>query len=90
MENHYHRLQINLLHELTYQLFKNRTDFYCGGNMFLYYDQNKPKRSSSSFKGNAAARPTRVPTFSWCWAGWTARKTASVGWCGTRGVGILM
>ena len=36
------------------------------------------------------ARPTRVPTFSWCWAGWTARKTASVGWCGTRAVGILM
>ena len=33
LENHYHRLQINLLHELTYQLFKNRTDFYCGGNM---------------------------------------------------------
>jgi hypothetical protein len=38
LETYYHRLQIGLLHELTYQLFKDRTDFYCGGNMFLFYD----------------------------------------------------
>jgi hypothetical protein len=35
LETYYHRLQIALLHELVHQLFKDRTDYYCGGNMFL-------------------------------------------------------
>jgi hypothetical protein len=38
LESYYHRLQIGLLHELVYQRFKDRTDYFCGGNMFLYYD----------------------------------------------------
>ena len=85
LESYYHRLQINLLHELTYQLFKDRTDFYCGGNMFLYYDLKQAEKVIQFVQGQRRRAPYKVPTFSWCWAGWTARKTASVGWCGTRG-----
>jgi hypothetical protein len=56
LENHYHRLQINLLHELTYQLFKNRTDFYCGGNMFLYYDLKQAEKVIKFVRGATPPR----------------------------------
>ncbi len=37
LESDWHRLQMNLLIELVHQLWKGRTDFFCGGNMFIYY-----------------------------------------------------
>jgi len=63
LENHYHRLQINLLHELTYQLFKNRTDFYCGGNMFLYYDLQQAEGVIQSVQGERSSAPYKGPDF---------------------------
>jgi hypothetical protein len=56
LESDYHRLQINLLHELTYQLLKNRTDFYCGGNMFLYYDLKQAEKVIQFVQGQTPPR----------------------------------
>jgi Uma2 family endonuclease len=63
LENHYHRLQINLLHELTYQLLKNRTDFYCGGNMFLYYDLKQAEKVIQFVQGQRRRAPYKGPDF---------------------------
>jgi Uma2 family endonuclease len=63
LENHYHRLQINLLHELTYQLFKDRTDFYCGGNMFLYYDLKQAEKVIQFVRGERRRAPYKGPDF---------------------------
>jgi Uma2 family endonuclease len=37
LESDWHVVQISLLDELVRQLFQGRTDFFCGGNMFIYY-----------------------------------------------------
>lgn len=37
LESNWHRLAMNLLIELVHWLFQGRSDFYCGGNMFIYY-----------------------------------------------------
>ncbi|MDL1896544.1 hypothetical protein FBQ82_09740 [Anaerolineae bacterium CFX7] len=37
LETNWHRIQINLLVDLTNQLWYDRTDFFAGGNMFIYY-----------------------------------------------------
>jgi Uma2 family endonuclease len=63
LENHYHRLQINLLHELTYQLFKDRTDFYCSGNMFLYYDLQQAEKVIKFVRGERRLAPYKGPDF---------------------------
>jgi Uma2 family endonuclease len=63
LETHYHRLQINLLHELTYQLLKNRTDFYCGGNMFLYYDLKQAEKVIQFVQGQRRRAPYKGPDF---------------------------
>jgi Uma2 family endonuclease len=63
LENHYHRLQINLLHELTYQLLKDRTDFYCGGNMFLYYDLKQAEKVIQFVQGQRRRAPYKGPDF---------------------------
>ena len=63
LESYYHRLQINLLHELTYQLFKDRTDFYCGGNMFLYYDLKQAEKVIQFVQGQRRRAPYKGPDF---------------------------
>jgi Uma2 family endonuclease len=63
LESYYHRLQINLLHELTYQLLKNRTDFYCGGNMFLYYDLKQAEKVIQFVQGQRRRAPYKGPDF---------------------------
>jgi Uma2 family endonuclease len=63
LETYYHRLQINLLHELTYQLFKDRTDFYCGGNMFLYYDLEQAEGVIQFVQGQRPSAPYKGPDF---------------------------
>jgi Uma2 family endonuclease len=63
LESYYHRLQINLLHELTYQLFKDRTDFYCGGNMFLYYDLQQAEKVIQFVQGQRRRAPYKGPDF---------------------------
>jgi Uma2 family endonuclease len=63
LESYYHRLQINLLHDITYQLFKHRTDFYCGGNMFLYYDLEQAEGVIQFVQGQRPSAPYKGPDF---------------------------
>jgi hypothetical protein len=37
LESSWHRLQINLLGDVLHQHWPERTDFFAGGNMFVYY-----------------------------------------------------
>lgn len=37
LESNWHRLQINLSCELVYYRWQDRTDYFVGGNMFVYY-----------------------------------------------------
>ncbi len=37
LESNWHRIQINLLVDLTNQLWRDRRDFFAGGNMFIYF-----------------------------------------------------
>ncbi len=41
LESDWHVLQIYLLHEVVSQLFEGRTDFFCGGNMFIYFSEEQ-------------------------------------------------
>jgi Uma2 family endonuclease len=63
LESDYHRLQINLLHDITYQLFKHRTDFYCGGNMFIYYDLEQAEGVIQFVQGQRPSAPYKGPDF---------------------------
>jgi Uma2 family endonuclease len=63
LESDYHRLQINLLHDITYQLFKHRTDFYCGGNMFIYYDLQQAEKVIQFVRGERRRAPYKGPDF---------------------------
>ena len=63
LESYYHRLQINLLHDITYQLFKHCTDFYCGGNMFLYYDLEQAEGVIQFVQGQRPSAPYKGPDF---------------------------
>ncbi len=49
MENTWHRLQINLLDDVIHQHWRGRTDFYVGGNMFVYYSLEQVK--TKDYKG---------------------------------------
>jgi Uma2 family endonuclease len=37
LETNWHRLQINLLDDIVAYRWRDRTDFFAGGNMFIYY-----------------------------------------------------
>jgi Uma2 family endonuclease len=37
LESNWHRIQINLLVDLTHQLWSFRDDYFVGGNMFVYF-----------------------------------------------------
>ena len=54
LESDWHVVQIHLLDELVRQLFEGRTDFFCGGNMFIYYSLKQArsvKRGRPLYKG---------------------------------------
>jgi len=54
LESDWHVVQIHLLDELVRQLFQGRTDFFCGGNMFIYYSLRQArsvKRGRPLYKG---------------------------------------
>lgn len=44
LENVWHRLQINLLDDCLHQLWHGRSDFFAGGNMFVYYSLQQVKK----------------------------------------------
>ncbi|GBC94154.1 hypothetical protein HRbin15_02662 [bacterium HR15] len=54
LESDWHVVQIWLLNEVVDQLFKGRTDYFCGGNMFIYYSLEQAEsviKGSPLYKG---------------------------------------
>jgi Uma2 family endonuclease len=49
LESDWHRIAINLLINVLAWLFRDRQDFYCGGNMFIYFDKEGAKHKN--FRG---------------------------------------
>ena len=49
LESNWHRLQINLLGDALYQHWQGRTDFFAGGNMFVYYSLEQAR--TRDYKG---------------------------------------
>jgi Uma2 family endonuclease len=43
LESPWHRTAINLLIEVLTWLFRQRTDYYVGGNMFIYFDEQQAR-----------------------------------------------
>jgi len=43
LESHWHVLQISLLIELLASKFRDRTDYYAGGNMFIYFSEEQAR-----------------------------------------------
>jgi len=54
LESDWHVVQIWLLNEVVDQLFKGRTDYFCSGNMFIYYSLEQAQsviKGSPLYKG---------------------------------------
>ena len=49
LESNWHRLQINLLGDALRQHWPKRTDFFAGGNMFVYYSLEQAR--TRDYKG---------------------------------------
>ncbi len=49
LESNWHRIQINLLVDSTRQHWRGRTDFFVGGNMFIYYSMRQVR--NKDYKG---------------------------------------
>jgi Uma2 family endonuclease len=49
LESNWHRLQINLLGDMLHQHWPERTDFFAGGNMFIYYSLEQAR--TRDYKG---------------------------------------
>jgi hypothetical protein len=49
LESNWHRLQINLLGDALHQHWPERTDFFAGGNMFVYYSLEQAR--TRDYKG---------------------------------------
>jgi Uma2 family endonuclease len=49
LESHWHRLQINLLGDMLHQHWQGRSDYFAGGNMFVYYCLEQAR--TRSYKG---------------------------------------
>lgn len=49
LESHWHRLQIDLLGDALHQHWHGRTDFFAGGNMFVYYSMDQVR--NREYKG---------------------------------------
>lgn len=49
LQSNWHRIQINLLVDILRQHWRGRTDFFAGGNMFLYYSVKQAR--SKEYKG---------------------------------------
>ncbi len=67
LECPWHRAQINLLIELAHRHWRGRTDYFAGGNMFIYYSARQVRERD--YKGPAffVVRPTdgQRPRKSW-------------------------
>ena len=43
LESDWHAIEIDLLRELVHQHFASRTDFFAGGNMFIYFNEEQAR-----------------------------------------------
>jgi Uma2 family endonuclease len=70
LESHWHVLQISLLIELLAYWFRDREDYYAGGNMFIYFSEeqarNREYRGPDFFYVDGASRLPMRPY----WAVW--------------------
>ena len=41
LETNWHRIQMNLLIDILFYYWRDRTDYFMGGNMFIYYSANQ-------------------------------------------------
>lgn len=70
LESDWHRIEINLLIELVHQHYAGRTDYYVGGNMFIYFSEEQARNRDYRgpdffFVRGVAAEPMRD-----YWAAW--------------------
>ena len=49
VESNWHRLQTNLLGDALHQHWQGRTDFFAGGNMFVYFSLEQAR--TRDYKG---------------------------------------
>src|SRR3990172_8464844 len=49
LESHWHQLQINLLSDSLHEHWRGRSDFFTGGNMFVYYSLSQVR--NRDYKG---------------------------------------
>ncbi|MSU77764.1 MAG: hypothetical protein EXS16_06680 [Gemmataceae bacterium] len=49
LESDWHRIELNLLIELTDQWITGRDDYFVGGNMFIYFDEEHAR--NRNFRG---------------------------------------
>jgi Uma2 family endonuclease len=61
LESYYHVLQINLLAEVIHQHFKGRTDYFCGTNMFVYYNLEQAQGIIDFVEGKRDRAPYKGP-----------------------------
>ena len=57
LESDWHVVQISLLDELVRQLWQGRTDFFCGGNMFIYYSLEQAQEVIGYVEARKPAQP---------------------------------
>ncbi|MCS6774654.1 MAG: Uma2 family endonuclease [Anaerolineae bacterium] len=70
LESPWHRLQINLLYECIRSHWSDRTDFFVGGNMYLYYSPTQER--ATGYRGPDLFVVRNVNTQRWrrYWAIW--------------------
>jgi Uma2 family endonuclease len=61
MENEREWLEISLILDSLYECWQGRTDFFAGGNMFLYYHLAQAKQIVAEMKGKAQRHAFRGP-----------------------------
>jgi Uma2 family endonuclease len=61
LESHYHILQINLLAEVIHQHLQPRTDYFCGTNMFVYYNLEQAEGIIEFIEGKRDRAPYKGP-----------------------------
>lgn len=59
MDSPWHRSQINLLIELTQQHWQDRTDYYTGGNMFVYYSLEQAEAVIEEVRADVVPPPDK-------------------------------
>jgi hypothetical protein len=68
MESDWHVVSISLLDELVRNHLGEPKNYFCGGNMFIYYSLQQAKEIEEYVEAETqnASRVSRVPTFSLC------------------------